>query len=280
VAVPLTWRLTQRVQRLQRAVQALGNLDLGTRVAMQGRDEVAALAAAFNQAAEHIETLVQSHKSLLAYTSHELRTPLTVIKTELEVALKSRDISPQQARSIFMSNLEEINRMSALIEELLLVSRGQAKKMALERVDLAAMAIRLIEKMRPLAEEKKVSLSVSPGAGIVLGNPAFLERMAVNIIHNAISYTPPGGRAEVQVSTVKKGVLFCVSDTGIGIAPENIRKVFDRFHRGGDTGGSHGSGLGLSIVKEIAGLHKGAVTIESEPARGTKVSVTIPAYRA
>lgn len=227
-----------------------------------------------------IARALEEQRKFSSDASHELRTPLTVMKTELEVALKGREISPRQARDIFLSNLEEINRMSALIEDLLLVSRGQARKMSFEEVDLAALAARLAEKMRPLAAEREVLLASPPGAGSVRGNPAFLERMAVNIIHNAISYTPPGGKAEVQVKTEKDGVLFLVSDTGVGIAPQNLTKVFDRFHRGGNTESPHGSGLGLSIVKEIVGLHGGTVRIESEPGKGTKVFVKIPAYRA
>jgi signal transduction histidine kinase len=227
-----------------------------------------------------IAAALEEQRKFSSDASHELRTPLTVMKTELEVALKSRELTAAGARDIFSSNLEEINRMSALIEDLLLVSRGQARKMPFEKVDLAALAVRLVEKMRPLAEEKSVSLSFLPGSGLVRGNPAFLERMATNIIHNAVSYTPAGGRAEVGVRTGKSGVLFCVSDTGVGIAPENLPRVFDRFHRGGNAGESHGTGLGLSIVKEIAGLHGGILRIESAPGAGTKVFVTFPEYRA
>jgi signal transduction histidine kinase len=227
-----------------------------------------------------IAKALEDQRKFSSDASHELRTPLTVMRTELEVALKGRDLSAPQAREIFASNLEEINRMSALVEDLLLLSRGQARKMVFEKVDLAALAVKAAEKLAPLAEKKGVALACLPGAGAVSGNPAFLERMAVNIIHNAISYTPEGGRAEVGVAADAGGVLFSVSDTGVGITPENLPKVFDRFHKDGSAGRSQGTGLGLSIVKEIAGLHNGTVRIESEPGKGTKVFVRLPAWRA
>jgi signal transduction histidine kinase len=223
---------------------------------------------------------LEDQKRFSSDASHELRTPLAVMKMELEVALKGRDLSAEATRAVFKSNIEEIDRMSALIEDLLLISRGQAKKVVFEKVDLAALIGRLVKKMAPLAEEKRVSLTFSPGAGLVRGNPAFLERMSTNIIHNAVSYTPAGGRVDVEVRSEKDGVLFCVSDTGVGIAPENLPKVFDRFHRDGNAGETRGTGLGLSIVKEIVRLHNGDLRIESEPGSGTKVFVTIPECRA
>jgi len=223
---------------------------------------------------------LEDQKRFSSDASHELRTPLAVMKMDLEVALKSRELTVEEARAVLRSNLEEIDRMAALVEDLLLVSRGQAKKIAFEKVDLAALAGRVVERMRPLAGEKGLSLSFPPGQGTVRGNPALLERMATNIIQNAISYTPSGGRAEVLVAAEKSGVLFRVSDTGAGIAPENLARVSDRFHMNGKTEGTRGAGLGLSMVKEIAGLHGGTLRIESELGAGTKVFVTIPEYRA
>ncbi len=170
--------------------------------------------------------------------------------------------------------------MSALVEDLLLVSRGQAKKIAFEKVDLSDLAGRMVEKMLPLAGAKKIALSFSPGSGLVNGNRAFLERMVSNIVYNAISYTPAGGSAEVGVKTGKDGVLFRVSDTGVGIARGNLPRVFDRFHGDGSRGEARGTGLGLSIVKEIVALHKGGLRIESEPGAGTTVFITMPRFKA
>ncbi|MCX5792321.1 MAG: ATP-binding protein [Elusimicrobia bacterium] len=211
--------------------------------------------------------------------SHELRTPLTVMKTELEVALKSRELSAAQARGIFASSLEEINRMSALIEDLLLISRGQAKKAVLEKLDLAAVAGAVVEKMRALAEEKNIALFFSPGKGLVRGERRFLERMAINITQNAISYTPAGGKVAVEVKTGNGIVLFAVRDTGVGIAPEHLSHVFDRFYKAAGFHESGGTGLGLSIVKEIVRLHNGDILLNSLPGKGTEVIVTLPEFR-
>jgi signal transduction histidine kinase len=222
-----------------------------------------------------IAVALEEQRKFSSDASHELRTPLTVMKTELEVALKSPELSAPAARGIFISNLEEIGRMSALIEELLLVSRGQAKKIAFEKTDLGALAARVTGKLAALAEEKGVPLSFSSSGGAVLGQVSFLERMATNVIHNAISYTPAGGRVAVAVGTEGNAVVFSVSDTGVGIEPERIPSIFDRFNKAG----GRGAGLGLSIVKEIVKLHKGAIRVDSKPGAGTKVLITIPECR-
>lgn len=223
-----------------------------------------------------IAVALEEQRKFSSDASHELRTPLTVMKTELEVALKSPEITAGEARGIFVSNLEEISRMSALIEDLLLVSRGQAKKIAFEKVELGALAARITEKLSPLAAEKNIALSCSSAGGSVSGQASFLERMATNIIHNAISYTPAGGSVAVAVGPEKDGVLFSVSDTGVGIEPERMRCIFDRFNKDG----CRGTGLGLSIVKEIVKLHDGAIRVESEPGAGTKFFITLPEYKA
>ena len=222
-----------------------------------------------------IAVALEEQRKFSSDASHELRTPLTVMKTELEVALKGPELSVPAVRGIFMSNLEEIGRMSALIEDLLLVSRGQAKKIAFEKVDLGALAARLAEKLSPLAAEKKVSLSFSSSGGTVCGQASFLERMVTNIIHNAISYTPAGGSVAVAVGTKRNEVLFSVSDTGVGIEPERLGCIFDRFNKDG----CRGTGLGLSIVKEIVKLHEGVIRVESRPGAGTKFFVTLPEYK-
>jgi len=227
-----------------------------------------------------IAVALEEQRKFSSDASHELRTPLTVMKTELEVALKGGGIRPEAARDIFKSNLEEINRMSALIEDLLLVSRGQAKKPVFGKVDLAELARGVAGKMNGLAEEKGVSLSFSGEDGMVRGERRFLERMAINITHNAISYTPRGGKVEVGVTTGDGGVVFLVRDTGIGIAPEHIPHVFDRFYKGAGFHESGGTGLGLSIVKEIVRLHDGKILLASAPGKGTKVKVTLPEFRA
>jgi signal transduction histidine kinase len=219
-----------------------------------------------------IAVALEEQRKFSSDASHELRTPLTVMKTELEVALKGPELSAPAARGIFISSLEEIGRMSALIEDLLLISRGQARKVAFERVDLGALAARLAGKLSPLAAEKKVSLSFSSAGGTVAGQVSFLERMVTNIIHNAISYTPAGGSVAVAVGTEKNEVLFSVSDTGVGIATERLAHIFDRFNKDG----CRGAGLGLSIVKEIVKLHEGAIRVESSPGAGTKILISIP----
>ncbi len=261
VTLPLMHHLTRRLQRLQRAVQALGNLDLGARVAVEGKDEVAALAVAFNQAAERIEALVRSHKSLLAYTSHELRTPLTRLRMTLEQlehdqpggdAARLRGRALEDARR----DLAELDR---LIGSILLFSRldaGATHSLQIEEVDVLAVA----------AEEAAREDIEASGDWVRMRADERLLRHGIrNLLSNARKHAGGDG-AQLQVQRTAQGVRVVVRDRGPGVPLAQAEHIFEPFIRLG--GRAEGSGLGLALVRRIARLHGGDARYEPNPGGG------------
>jgi signal transduction histidine kinase len=260
-AYPLVRRLTRRLERLQAGVESLGAGDLGARVVVEGKDEVAALASSFNRSAERIEELVASHKLLLANASHELRTPLSRIRLGVEL-LK------QDADSKRRADLErDIAELDALIDEILLSSRLDAVKRldAREEIDLLALA----------AEEgaRYEHCSVTGTPVLVLGDRALLRRLVRNLIENAQRHGAPP--IEVDVRNRGADAVITVSDGGAGVAEADRERIFSPFFRIGRT--AAGTGLGLTLVRQIARQHGGEATWVGTPARPSAIGVTLPA---
>ena len=258
VTFPLMRRLTHRLQRLQRGVQALGNLDLGARVAVEGRDEVAALAVAFNQAAGRIETLVNSHKSLLAYTSHELRTPLARLRMALETL--SQPQWPGRTHDAAMAEARrDLAELDELIGTILLFSRldaGGTRVLDVREVDLLALAAE---------EAARDDVDVQGDWVRFSGDERLLRHAIRNLLDNARKHAP-GSPPELRVQRTAGGARIRVCDRGPGVPMAEAERIFEpfvRLHRRGD-----GSGLGLPLVRRIARLHGGDVHYAPNPGGG------------
>ena len=242
-AYPLVRRLTRRLERLQAGVDSLGAGDLGARVKVEGRDEVARLAASFNRAAARIEELVGTHKMLLANTSHELRTPLARIRLGIELFQGAQDAKRK-------AHLEQdIAELDGLIDAILLSSRLDAVQ-AVDRsedVDLLAVA----------AEEaaRYEHCSVAGELVVVRGDRGLLQRMVRNLLDNAQQH----GVAPivVEVSRADGEATVLVSDHGPGISPNDRERIFSPFYRACGGTGAVGTGLGLTLVRQIARQHGG-----------------------
>jgi len=237
-AYPVVRRLTRRLERLQRGVTALGEGELSARVKVEGRDEVARLAASFNQAAERIERLVGANKFLLAAASHELRTPLARIRMAVELMKERAD--PARKRELE----HDIAELDALIEEILLASRldAVATLEGVETVDLLALA----------AEEgARYDVEVTGESTTLRGDARLLRRMIRNLLENAKRH----GAAPVTLTVKNRELSVC--DAGSGVPEAERERVFEPFYRG-----ARGSGLGLSIVRQVARRHGGEVRCE------------------
>jgi signal transduction histidine kinase len=251
-AYPVARGLTRRLERLQAGVETLGAGGLAARVEVEGRDEVARLAASFNRAATRIEELVGAHRMLLANTSHELRTPLARIRLGLDM-LEAR---PDEAlRAELRSDIAELDRM---IDELLLASRLDALPAPgpLEEVDLLALAA------EECARYESCELG---GTGVAIaGDPRLLRRLIRNLLENAERH----GRPPVSVTIRTDGAVAVlrVEDAGSGVAPEDRERVFMPFAR--IAGDERGAGIGLSLVRQIARLHGGDALVVDDPASG------------
>ena len=242
-AYPLVRRLTRRLERLQAGVDSLGAGDLGARVKVEGSDEVARLAESFNRAAARIEELVGAHKMLLANTSHELRTPLARIRLGIELFGGDQDVKRK-------ANLEkDVAELDALIDEILLSSRLDAVH-AVDRsedVDLLAVA----------AEEaaRYEHCSVAGESVVVRGDRGLLQRMVRNLLDNAQQHGV--APIAVDISRVDGTATVLVSDHGPGIDPNDRERIFSPFYRACGGSGAAGTGLGLTLVRQIARQHGG-----------------------
>lgn len=263
-AHPLVRRITRRLERLEASVNALGEGDLSARVRVRGHDEVARLAASFNRAAARIEALVKSHRNLLANASHELRTPLARIRMGVEL-LKSKPDARREA------DLEaDIAELDALIEEILTASRldAGAGLDVREAVDFLALAA------EECARYEDCLLDGEPVQ--VRGDPRLLRRLIRNLLENAKRHGAPP--TEVTVRRVHQhgstAVEMSVRDHGVGVPDSEQEKIFDPFYRmAGAT--STGTGLGLSLVRQIARKHGGEAHCDRAAGGGTRITVTL-----
>lgn len=244
-------------------------------------DELGQLAVTVNTMIGRLERSFAETKRFTADASHELRTPLTAIRTEAEVALAG-DPSKEELREIIESMLEECGRMARLTDQLLTLARDDAGVVPrpLERLSITSLAGEVVDILRPLADAKGVSIAFeeSQALGTVVGDPVRLRQLAVNLIDNAIKYTPSGGTVRVSVEVREAGVRLIVADTGEGISPEHLPRVFDRFYRVDKARSREmgGTGLGLSIVQSIVTSHGGQVRLTSTLGVGTTVEATLP----
>jgi heavy metal sensor kinase len=244
-------------------------------------DELGRLARTLNGMIERLERSFKEVRQFTADAAHELRTPLAILRNEAEVALRvPRD--SEQYRDCLEDMLEEIDHLSNLSEALLFLFRGDAGLGASRRepLEIDEVIEEIAEHVRVVATEHQQELTVAASSPCtVLGNPEQLRRLLFNLLDNAIKFTPPGGRIVVRAAGGSgEAVRLVVSDTGIGIAPEHLPRVFDRFYRvdSARSRRSGGNGLGLSICRSIVEAHHGTIELESEPGRGTSVIVTLP----
>jgi signal transduction histidine kinase len=260
-AYPLARRLTRRLERLQAGVESLGAGDLGARVEVKGKDEVARLAQSFNRSAARIEELVASHKLLLANASHELRTPLSRIRLGVEFLKETAD--PKRKAELE----HDVAELDALIDEILLSSRLDAVKGlgTREEIDLLALA----------AEEgaRFEHCSVTGTPVFVLGDRMLLRRLVRNLIENAERHGAPP--IEVDVRPRGQDAVVTIADRGAGVAESDRERIFTPFFRTGAA--ASGTGLGLTLVRQIARQHGGDATWVGTPARPSAIAVTLPA---
>jgi len=271
------------VDEITQIARRIGSGDLSQRIRIKRvNDELGRLAATFNEMIAKLDESFRRIKRFTADASHELKTPLTILRGEVEVGLKKKR-TLQEYQRILNSNLEETNRMSRIVDGLLTLSRADMGELTMEReeVDLSSLAREVWDDLQILARERRVQLSfMDDGFTTVEGDPLFLRQLILNITENGLKYTPAGGEVELRVKgDHDQGVVrIFVSDTGVGIAPKDQKRVFDRFFRADkarsrETGGT---GLGLSISQWIARAHDGQITVKSTVGKGSTFTVTLP----
>lgn len=253
---------------------AEGNYDI--RMETFGILEIDRLSSALNLLAARLKQIEERRLELAADIVHEFKTPLSVLKANIE-GIKDGVIeaSPQHLARLS----EEVDRLSRLIDELKTIQMLDEKQLmpALEQLDLKEFVSQMTDLYKPMADEKKISVIKDLKEASCLADPGYLQRVFSNLFINAVSYTDEGG--EIHIRTFKEGESACfeIEDTGAGIKKEELPFVFDRFYRAESSRSrkTGGSGLGLSIVKKLVETMGGKISIESEPGKGTRVTVCL-----
>jgi len=271
------------VDQITQIARRIGSGDLSQRIRIKrGNDELGRLASTFNEMIAKVDESFRQVKRFTADASHELKTPLTILRGEVEVGLK-KERALKEYKRILVSNLEEITRMSRIVDDLLTLSRADTGELKMERekVELSSLAREVWNDLQILAHQRKVELTfIGDGHAPVDGDPLFLRQLILNLAENGLKYTRPGGEVSIKVEGDRdNGVArILVADTGVGIAPKDLKRIFDRFFRtdkarSRDTGGT---GLGLSISQWIARAHKGEIAVKSKVGKGSTFTVTLP----
>ncbi len=265
--------ITQTAQQISRAD------DLSRRIPVHGTgdDEVTRLATAFNASMERLEQLFIAQRRFLADVSHELRTPLTAVRGNVDLLERMGGADPESLQDI----RSETERMTRLVGDLLLLAQADSNSLPLARVpiDLDTLLLDTAREARVLNNAIQITIGEIDQAS-VLGDPDRLKQVVLNLVANAMKYTPAGGRVTLGLSQVEGWARLIVSDTGIGIPIDEQARIFDRFYRV-DKARSRamgGAGLGLSIAQRITQLHGGRLEVTSEgiPGKGTTFSLWLP----
>jgi heavy metal sensor kinase len=273
------------VKKIRLHAESITLKDLSERLAaIDSRDEIAELANTLNQIISRLEHSFRAASRFTADASHELRTPLTIISGELETLINDPTV-PQPIRESLISLLEETEQLVKIVQSLLTLSRLDTGNAQTENVkfDLAELASNTAEQFVPVASEKQLSLSYHvPEPVEIQGDRVRLKQVIVNLLDNAIKYTPSGRKVDLRVEARDKRACLTVSDNGGGIPESELPYVFDRFFRGTYTRmqSPDGTGLGLSIVQSVCTAHGGDVTVENLKTGGCRFQVVLPLTKA
>jgi heavy metal sensor kinase len=273
------------VDRIAASAERISSQNLSERLPVaQTGDELERLSLALNRMIERLDSAFRHSRRFVADASHELRTPLTVLQGELESLVQQPQFTTDW-RDRVGSALEEVDRLSHIVEGLFAISRLDAGEAAAEWVplDLAQLAAATVDQMSLLAEDKGISVACEASLGVwVEGDRSRLKQVVVNLLDNAIKYTPQGGQIALAVSAQDSQAVLEVIDNGIGIPSEALAQVFERFFRVDQARSREqgGAGLGLCIVKSICTAHHGRVEVSSSPGRGSRFRVVLPLISA
>jgi two-component system OmpR family sensor kinase len=246
-------------------------------------DEMDRLAKSLNAMMARLEGSFAALRRFIADASHELKTPLTVMRVGVEHSLTDARTPPETIAALD-ETLQEVRRMTELVDTLLTLARVDEGRMDLhtEPVELSALLSEIYETAQILGEEGGVAVSaeIAPAPVVVQADRARIRQLVMNLISNAVKYTPAGGQVWLVLTTREEAATISVRDSGIGIAPGDVDRVFDRFWRAdaarSRTGERPGFGLGLSICRWIAEAHGGSIAVTSRPGRGSTFTVTLP----
>lgn len=270
-------RPVRELAEVMRSIRRTGRMDARVPTRQTG-DEVDEMAEQFNALLNTIESLVTRMRSALDDIAHELRTPMTRMRGAAEMALRSNS-DAETYRQALADCLEETEQALTTLNALMDVAEAEAGAMKLNRedVDLAALIRGVVGLYEDVAEEKGLALETTVPERLVLrADPRRLRQAVANLLDNAIKYTPRGGRIEIAIAQEQQLARISVKDTGVGIAAEELPRIWSRLYRGEAGHSQRGLGLGLSLVRAIVLAHKGSVDARSQSGQGSEFTIRLP----
>jgi heavy metal sensor kinase len=284
LAAAVGWFMARRVlsgvETISRTARNISGGALENRVPVKSKgDEIDQLAITFNQMLDRIQTLVTGIQEISDNIAHDLRSPITRIRGIAEVTLTTGK-NMTEYENMAASTIEECDRLLDMINTMLMISKTEAgvNKLEHKELNIPAVVQEACELFQPIAEDKGLVLSCDvSGNGSINGDVPLIQRMIANLLDNAIKYTPPGGNVSIDVETdPDHTVIVSVRDTGIGISPDELDHIFDRFYRCDQSRSKPGVGLGLSLARTIARAHGGDIRVSSRPGKGSTFTVILP----
>ena len=289
ISLIISRTLLSPIQGMTKAAEAMADGDFSRKITVDSVDEIGILATTFNDMAARIETMLEELKNaetlrreFVANVSHELRTPLTSIRTYAETLSDNHEIAPETEEEFLRVIINESDRMTKIVQDLLELSRLDSghdtlvvEPFSIERSVRDVHAALALEARK---RDQSFDLELEWKLPMIRGDRARIEQVLMNIITNALKYTPDGGKIDIYGGVSNDNVWIRIEDDGVGIPKDDLTRVFDRFYRVEKARAreSGGTGLGLAIAKEIVTRHGGDITIESVPGEGTSVTVTLP----
>lgn len=279
-AMLLADRVIKPIEEITAAAESISAANLGTGLPdPHTRDQIGRLSAVFNQVLSRLDAAFEAQRHFTSRAAHELRTPLTILKGETQVALRRRRTFAEY-EALLNSNLEEIDKLVMMIDDLLLLARyeGGEADFPREPVRLDELVASVRHDLQKIISDNEIDLQIRAESLSVNGDAKALERLFYNLLENALVYTGHGGRVVVQIAREGERINLIVEDNGVGIPPEELPHIRERFYRSSRAREirPEGSGIGLAMTDVIARLHGATIKVTSEPGLGTRFVVSFP----
>ncbi len=276
-------KIRKRITLYTQAIHAMTDDKIGEKLEIAGEDEISLLGNAFNDMSEKYAIIERQRTEFVSNASHELKTPLSSIKLMADSIIQTPDIEMDYVREFLTDMNEEVERLNRIVNKLLYITKldtlTETMSGPLELINLKDVIVGINKNLIPIAEMENKEFVVDANEDIlIMANKDILWQAVYNIADNALKYTGENGKVELKLIKEKKRAVISVKDNGVGISPEDLHRIFDRFYRvdkarSRDTGGT---GLGLSIAHSAIEFHNGTVEVNSKPGEGSEFRIILP----